>query len=242
MAVDQNSKAFTQNLTGDKQRLLFKIHSIVCDVENSAPDFISVEKDELYLRFEPKTEVGISRDMFNTKVKVVIDGNRGKKHQGQIRLDPEEDFWLDLTMDQMKDLWVADYNFNIENENPRYLSYFISSLEYKLLWLQQSDSGEIRILSEYRKQYQPPQIKSHDQYTGSDIMKCTDMLARAIKKIDLRTGGALIKLNTENGRLESLIIGMASRLGYDVKPLSDEEIKNLEKKGRNTSHSIQVKK
>lgn len=242
MVVHQAGPAFSEDLKEDRQRLLFHIQSIVCDVENSAPDFVNVENDELRLKFEPKTEVGLSGEFFSPDVHVKADEDYHKQHPGQIRVIPQADFWVDLTMDQMKDLWVADYNFYIENSNPRYLSYFISSLQYKLLWLQQSENGEIKVLSEYRKQYIPPQIKSHDQYTGSDIMKCTDMLARAIRKIDLRTGGALIKLNTENGRLESLIIGMASRLGYDIKPLRDEEIVNLEKNGGNASHSIQVKK
>lgn len=67
------------------------------------------------------------------------------------------------------------------------------------------------------------------------------MLGRAIRKIDVRTGKAMVKFNTEKGRLEPLLIGMAEKLGYVIESLDKPTIIKEDEKGNSVSHSISLK-
>ncbi|GAB5407859.1 MAG: hypothetical protein BalsKO_02240 [Balneolaceae bacterium] len=67
------------------------------------------------------------------------------------------------------------------------------------------------------------------------------MLNRSIRKIDLRIGGAYIKYNTDKGKLEPLIVGIADQLGYVVEALPKEIILDMESNDQNVSHSIFLK-
>ena len=80
-----------------------------------------------------------------------------------------------------------------------------------------------------------------DSFTKRDIEICAEMLGKAIKKIDLRSRGALTKFSTDNGRLEPIIIAMGEKLGYEIKALELDEIRNLESRDMNVSHSIKLK-
>lgn len=75
-----------------------------------------------------------------------------------------------------------------------------------------------------------------------EVIRCADMIGRSIRKIDLRTGGAYVKFNTDKGRLEPLIIGIGEKLGYIIEPLDKETILSLEADGKNVSHAIYLKR
>lgn len=67
------------------------------------------------------------------------------------------------------------------------------------------------------------------------------MIGRAVKKIDIRTGSALVKFNTDKGRLESLIIGIADKLGYKISSLDKQTIIREHEKDHSVSHMISLK-
>ena len=102
-------------------------------------------------------------------------------------------------------------------------------------------SGEIKSMSITTKKFKPPKITGKEVFSATEVLRCADMVSRSIKKIDLRVGGAYVKFNTDKGRLEPLIIGMADRLGYKIEALSPADIMNLESQGQNVSHSIFLK-
>lgn len=55
-------EAFTKPIADGRARILLRFQTIECEVENSAPDFISVEDDELFLSVQPSNEVDVSID------------------------------------------------------------------------------------------------------------------------------------------------------------------------------------
>jgi len=73
------------------------------------------------------------------------------------------------------------------------------------------------------------------------VVRCADMIGRAAKKIDVRTGSALVKFNTDKGRLESLIVGIAEKLGYEISALDKDTIARENEKDHSVSHVISLK-
>ena len=61
------------------------------------------------------------------------------------------------------------------------------------------------------------------------MIRCADMIGRAVRKIDIRTSGAYVKFNTDKGRLEPLIIGIAEKLGYTIEPLDKSDFLSMER-------------
>jgi len=130
----------------------------------------------------------------------------------------------------------------IQSKFPRYVYYYVKEADHNLEWFQKDEnSGEIRSLSATKKKYKPPKISGKEEFSSKEIMKVADMLARAIKKIDLRTKSAYVKFNTDKGRLEPLIIGLAERLGYEIEALERDFIRQLEREGIPASHKISLK-
>ncbi|MTI87012.1 MAG: hypothetical protein FH748_03480 [Balneolaceae bacterium] len=234
-------KAFSKDIEDGLVRVLITINSIHCTVENDAPDFVDVEEDQPVLRVEMEDEQNNLNRVFEKIHPLVVADKKTKPPEYFFDLE-EGGIWFDTEMEKVKDYWISEYNFYIESQKPRYLCYHIKNLEHKLQWLEQdNETGEIRILSEFKKKYVPPKITGTKEFKADEIMKCIDMISRAIQKIDLRSKGALVKFNTDRGRLESLIIGIADRLGYVVKVLEEEERREIERSGGNASHSIHLK-
>ncbi|HBQ58719.1 MAG TPA: hypothetical protein DD671_03620, partial [Balneolaceae bacterium] len=96
-------------------------------------------------------------------------------------------------------------------------------------------------LSEFKKQFKPSAVTGKNKFSGIEVIKCADMLGRAIRKIDMRTETALVKFNTAKGRLEPLIIGMAEKLGYQIEVLDKDTIRREEERGNSVSHMISLK-
>jgi hypothetical protein len=234
-------EAFSKPIEDGRARILLRMQTIECEVENSAPDFISVEDDELFLSVQPSQEVNVSIDALDQSFPVEFvrynpDGN------GVILKPKKESIWFDIDVEQVTDIWIADLSFRIENKHSRYLAYYITKLDHRLEWLQpELRTGEIKSMSISTKKFKPPKITGKEMFSSVEVIRCADMIGRSVRKIDLRTGGAYVKFNTDKGRLEPLIIGIAEKLGYVIDPLDKETIVQMDQEGKNVSHAIYLK-
>lgn len=239
--MEHKNQAFSAPIPQGLVRILLRIDAIVCEVENDAPDFVDPLEDHPQLLIHTVDEVSELTDAFKEKFELELDERRTKDNQIVWSLK-REGIWFDIDMDDVKKVWLTDFDFYIESEKPRYLIYYIKDVEHNVEWLQRDEnSGEIRSLSNFRKKFKVPKVSEKSTYKGAEVIKCADMLSRAIRKIDLRTGSALVKFNTELGRLEPLLKGLADKLGYKIEALDKESIRSLENKGLNVSHSISLK-
>lgn len=238
--MPDKSKAFSDPIPDGLIRILLSIDSVKTQIRNDAPDFIDALEDRPSLKIVPDQDVSALTSVFEKSYPLKLDKPRTKGEIVSWKLE-QQGIWFDIPMDVVKDVWLSDFNFFVESEKPRYLLYHIEDVDHTLEWLQQNQQSDIFSLSEFKKEYKPAPVSVKDTYSGSDIMKCTDMISRAVQKIDIRTRAALVKFNTDNGRLESLIIGMADKLGYEIKALKKETIVSERDKGSNVSHSISLK-
>jgi hypothetical protein len=197
--------------------------------------------DSPRLKLSPDADVSSITEAFQLSYPLVLNTRASEEDRLFWELK-DKGIWFDIAMEQVKDIWLADFNFYIESEMPRYLAYYIQNLEHKIEWLQKDEkSGEIRSLSNFKKKFKRPSISEKESYTGADVIKCSDMLGRAFRKIDIRTNSAMVKFNTDKGRLEPLLIGMADRLGYQVKALDKETISKEGTAGNSVSHAVSLK-
>ncbi|MBO6525365.1 MAG: hypothetical protein JJ971_16165 [Balneolaceae bacterium] len=233
--------AFEIPIKDGKARILLRLQGIKCEVENSAPDFISTKQDEVTLKIELPNDSKISISEFEKSYELKLKDYK-KENQSAIFELQDDSIWFDINIDHVKDIWVEDLGFVLESKNSRYLAYYIKELDHQFEWLQPDmKSGEIKTMSISKKKYKVPKISGKETYTASEVIRCADMLNRSIRKIDLRIGGAYVKFNTDKGKLEPLIIGIADKLGYEIESLSKEIILDMEASGENVSHSIFLK-
>jgi hypothetical protein len=234
--------AFKLPIKEGEARILLRFDKIECEVENNAPDFITIEKDDVTLSIDFPESTNVVIGELNEDFEVELHSHSGDESRAVFR-PAFEGVWFDIQIDQVKDIWVADLEFILESGNPRYLAYYIKTLDHKFEWLQPDMStGDIKTMSVSQKKYKTPKISGKETYTATDVMRCADMLNRAIKKIDLRVGGTYARFNTDKGRLEPLIIGIADKLGYKVERLQKEDIEAMEARDERVSHSVFLKR
>ena len=240
--ITSDHPAFITPIEDGYARILLKLQIIECEVDNSAPDFVSVEDDEIFLKVQPSQDVDLNiPDLENTFPVIfkryIPDGS------GVMLELTEAGIWFDILVDQVKDVWISDLSFSIENKHGRYLNYYIKKLDHRLEWLQPDiRTGEIKSMSISTKKFKPPKISGKESFSAQEVIRCADMIGRAVRKIDIRTSGAYVKFNTDKGRLEPLIIGIADKLGYNIEPLDKEDILSMERDGMNVSHAIYLKR
>ena len=240
--ITSEHEAFTTPVEEGKARILLKLDLIECEVDNSAPDFVSVEEDEINLIVQPSSEVNLNIPVLENPFPITFkrylpDGSGVMLALKQVCI------WFDILVDQVKDVWIADLSFSIENKHNRYLHYYIKKLDHQLEWLQPDiRTGEIKSMSISTKRFKPPKITGKESFSSTEVIRCADMIGRAVRKIDIRIGGAYVKFNTDKGRLEPLIIGIADKLGYNIEPLDKQDILSMEKDGLNVSHAIYLKR
>lgn len=235
-------EAFTLPIEDGMARILLKLQNIESEVENSAPDFISVEEDEVRLQVQPSQEVNISIPKLDQTFPVEFKRNLPEGKGAMFKL-VQESIWFDIEIDLVKDIWIADLSFHLESKHNRYLAYYITSLNHQLEWLQpELRSGEIKSMSISTKKFKPPKISGKESFSATEVIRCADMIGRSIRKIDLRTGGAYVKFNTDKGRLEPLIIGIGEKLGYIIEPLDKETVLTMDDEGKSVSHAIYLKR
>jgi hypothetical protein len=239
--MDKALKAFEVPIESGLIRIFLRIGSVICTFENDAPDFVKAEEDRPKLRVIPDSGVSELTDSFNTSLDLQI--NKRQSSEDKIVFDVEEGgIWFDIPMEDVKQIWISDFNFHIESEKPRYLAYYIKEVDHRIEWLQQDEkSGEIRSLSVHKKSFKPSPLTDRESYSGAEVIRCADMIGRAAQKIDIRTGSALVKFNTDKGRLESLIIGIADKLGYKISSLDRQTIIREHEKDHSVSHLISLK-
>lgn len=239
--MNNREKAFSEPIRDGSARIILTLNLIECDVENNAPDFITVEKDDPYLHIDLRDS-----DMLISELSqpVSLSFHKHLEEEERILLKPEFDcIWFDIDLDEVKNLWVNDLNFNVESEHPRYLAYYISKLNHEFEWLQcEVISGEIKTMSVTKKKFKAPLISGKERFNATEVIRCADMIGRAIRKIDIRTGGAYVRFNTDKGRLEPLIVGIADKLGYNVERLSQEEAEAMASNDKRVSHSFFLKR
>ena len=222
-------------------RIFLRVEDIECEIENDAPDFVNAREDNPLLTITPEADLQDLTDVFLKTYPLIL--NKRKSGESKLVWEMEQGgIWFDIQMDDVKEVWLSEFNFYIESEKPRYLAYYLKDVKHKVEWLQPDTKiGEIQSISNFKKKYTPPPITEKNTYSGSEVLKCSDMLGRAIKRIDLRTKEALVRFNTEKGNLEPMLIGMADRLGYSINPLDKEVIMREGEKGNSVSHSISLK-
>lgn len=240
--MKDKSAAFSTPIPEGLIRILLRIDAVECEIENDAPDFIDPKEDLPKLKVSTEEDVSDLTDAFSQEYPLEL--NKRKSSEGTFVWEMAQGgIWFDIKMDEVKKIWLSNFSFYIESEKPRYLAYYIKDVEHNIEWLQTDEkTGEIRSLSNFKKKFFPPKIPQKKTYSSSEILKCADMLGRAIRKIDMRTGSALVKFNTEMGRLEPLIIGIGDKMGYRIEALNKETINKLEEKGENVSHLISLGK
>ncbi len=238
--VDKGN-AFGQPIGEGRARILVRLQHIKCEIENNAPDFISAEKDHVVLKVDFPEDARVSSATLTHSFDLTLA--KVKPNDQEIIFSLAQEYiWFDINIEEVKDVWVADLNFSVESQNPRYLAYYIKELDHQFEWLQPDiKTGEIKTMSVTKKRYKIPKFSGKESFSATEVLKCADMLNRSIRKIDLRTGGAYVKFNTDKGKLEPLIIGIAEKLGYDVEPLEKNVILDMESSGERVSHSIFIK-
>jgi len=239
--MDKDLKAYEQPVEPGLIRIFLRIGSVVCTFENDAPDFIKAEEDHPKLRVLPGPDVSELTDVFENNLHLKMNSRESTEEKMVWEVE-EGGLWFDISMEDVKEVWVADFGFHIESEKPRYLAYYIKDVDHEINWLQQDEaSGEIRSLSVHKKTFKPTPLTEKESYSGAEVVRCADMIGRAAKKIDVRTGSALVKFNTDKGRLESLIVGIAEKLGYDISPLDKDTIARENERDHSVSHVISLK-
>lgn len=239
--MDIDLKAFEAPIESGLIRIFLRITNVYCTFENDAPDFVNAEDDHPKLKVLPDTDISNLTDAFNTSLDLKLDKRQSTENKKVWEVEGGG-IWFDIPMEDVKQVWVSEFNFHIESEKPRYLAYYIEDVDHKIEWLQQDEkAGEIRSLSVHKKTFKPSPITDRDNYSGAEVIRCADMIGRAVRRIDIRTGSALVKFNTDNGRLESLIVGMAAKLGYEISPLEKETIARENEKDHSVSHKISLK-
>lgn len=239
--MSKDYEAFKLPVEEGKARILITFDVIKCEVENSAPDFISADIDEVKLKIEFPNDSNILISEFEKSY--LLRTIKNSKQNSQISFEFNDTaVWFDINVDQVKDVWVAALKFSIESKNSRYLAYYIKELNHQFEWLQPDlKTGEIKTMSVSKKNYIVPKFSGKESFSATEVIRCADMLNRAIRKIDLRVGGAYVKFNTDKGKLEPLINGIANELGYKIETLSKDVIASMNAQDKNVSHSIFLK-
>lgn len=238
----EEQEAYIKPIKEGFARILLKLQPIECEVENLAPDFVSVEDDDVFLTVQPNEEADIEIPELETQFALKFERYLGDGNTAKFKLS-QTGIWFDIQVDHVTDVWIADLDFRIRNKHERYLSYYIKTLNHQLEWLQPDiKTGEISSMSVSTKKFKPPKISGKESFTAQEVIRCADMIGRSVRKIDIRTGGAYVKFNTDKGRLEPLIISIADKLGYIIEPLDKEVIRASEDDGKNVSHAIYLKK
>lgn len=238
--MSDNLDAFKEPIENELVRILLRVQEVKCEVKNDAPDFVDPREDKPSMKIIPEADIFHLTNVFQERHPLVL--NKRKSNDEVIVWDLEQEgIWFDIPMEKVKEVWLTDFNFYIESSTSRYLTYYILDVDHKIEWLQVGESGSIISLSEFRKKFTPPPVSERETFSGSEVLKCADMLGRASRKIDVRTGKAMVKFNTEKGRLEPLLTGMAEKLGYTIEPLDKQTIVKEDEKGNSVSHSIYLK-
>lgn len=228
-------KPYQDSIDKGKVRIVVKVEDIDVEISNSAEEFISSDDDTtfLYLEFVELDIESINNKGYELNLS-------SSKNAGDSVLN-KESIWFDVDMEKVATLLNDSVQFSIKGNYPKHISYFIKKLQYKIEWLQYDEkSNKIATVSVTKKTYSQPRLERVEDYSIEDISKAATLLDKAIKKIDLRTRTAYVRLNTNDGKLDPLITIIAAKLGYQVETLSEDTISELRKQGQKATHIISL--
>lgn len=227
------------SISEGKVRIQLSLDLVLCKITNSAEDFLKLNEDNPKVKVVNLAEE-ISEQMDQQYLEVFAP--EGVSTDEEVKMGIKQGYaWFDVDTDLVGEVWKSDFVFKVVSDYPKYLKYKILKLNYTLQWLQKdSKSDEIRSVSISKKTFIPEPEPENTVYTLDDVAKVSDMLGRAIKKIDLRTGTAFVRFNDENGRLNPLIQVIAEKTGYEVKQVDKETARKLEIRGNRVSHIISL--
>ena len=222
-----------------------ELHLVLSDVllsyTNSATEFVEVFEDEIQLKINLNDAQG--ELVLGVEERIIGDIKKDTgKNEGRLQLVNDfKTLTIDIDTDLMMKAWMGDVTIEIENKFSAYIKYRVLSAKVHLQWFEmQGGEAEKQFLSEITKTVKPVEYSEDENYTLRDVEICAEMLGKAIRKIDLRTGGAMVKFNTDHGRLEPVIRILAQQLGYVIKQLTPDEIYELHRQDINASHSIHL--
>ncbi len=237
--MEQRDKALEIPISEGKVRIQLSLDLMLCKITNSAEDFLNLKEDNPRVQFVSLAEE-VSEQMEPQYLEVFVP--EGASTDEEVRMGLKQaSTWFDVNTDLVGEVWKSDFEFKVVSEYPKYLKYQIAKLNYTLQWLQKDPKNdEIRSVSISKKTFVPTPETEGAVYTLNDVAKVSDMLGRAIKKIDLRTGAAYVRFNDENGRLDPLIKVIAEKTGYHVIQVDKETARKLEIRGDRVSHIISL--
>jgi hypothetical protein len=234
--MDKNIDAYNSEIKEGNVRIVFNIEEIQLAVSNTIEDFFSPENDTVTLNIDlGKLKVDGIKDEGYKLVK-----NDKSKDSVTFNL-PQNSIWFDLGIDEVSSVLNNSVQFKVQGSYPKHVSYFIKKLDYKIEWLQYDKSKEeISTVSVTKRSFVQPRIEQNVRYSVQTIAKSAELLNKAIRRIDLRTGSAYVRLNTDDGKLDPIIISIAEKLGYEVSVLDEETVDELKKRGQKATHLISL--
>ncbi len=223
--------AFKKDIAEGQVRIVLNISQLDVSINNNANDFIETSKDSPVLKVEiEKFQI----DALEKGYALSFDSEKEL-------LSLESNIWFDVDIDNVSNILNNPISFVIEGNEPTYITYYISNLEYKLEWLQYDKSKEeISTVSVTKRTYSQPILQLERDYSLPEIAKAAELLSKAIHKIDLRTGSAYVRLKTNDGELDPVISLMAENMGYQIEALDKKTREEFLKEGRRATHLISL--
>lgn len=230
-------EAYKLPIEEGKVRVVINIENIKIEITNTAEKFIDAEDDgkSLFLSFDDLKIKAIKSDGYE------LINAASKKSDHDLLTLKKDSIWFDVGMDDMSSVLTSTIQFSIKGNYSDHISYYIKKLDYKIEWLQYDKKKDvISTVSVTKRDFIESKKHLNVGYSLEDISKSAELLGRAIKKIDLRTGSSYVRINSEDGALDPILIAMAEKLGYQLEVLDEEKIENLHKEGRKSTHIISL--
>lgn len=230
-------EAYTSPIKKGEVRIVINIEAVNIENENSGVDSDSGEEDTMFLHLD-FSDFGIS-PIPDKGFKLMSSKIRNSKYQ--LYELKKNSIWFDIDIEKVSGVLNNDIHFHVEGSQSKFKNYYIKDLNYKIEWLQYDKNRDsISTVSVTNKNFQQAITELNIDYSIEEISKCASLLAKAIKRIDLRTGTAYVKLNTEDGKYDPVLVVMAVQLGYQVEVLDDDTISDLLKRGQKATHLISL--
>lgn len=231
---------------GDKIRMLITITDLYCDVDNTAPDFVDPELDELKVSpviYDQQGKVLVST---GKEFPLEYEGYIIEKQLRHYRLE-ESKMWFDLDLEKAKEAWLGNVEFVLKSDYSRYLDYQVTEVQYQLQWLEKDENTDsYRSLSMTKKVFKPQsgrigESSSNGHYSTDEVVACASKLSQAIEQIDLRMRAAYIQLDFEDDKYRKLFSELAGAMGYQLEALDDNVRQNLGNELKNATHILSLK-
>lgn len=230
--------AYSRTIKHGNVRIVFEIEELNVIVSKTDDEEITEEDDRIYLHINAGNLKVEEFDKERYELEFLQKSNKKDK----VLALKENEIWFDIDIKEVSKVLNNDFSFNVIGEQQESISYFISKFEYKIKWLQYYSANDTIItVSESKHVYNQPRIESDIEYSIAEIAKAAELLRKAVRKIDLRTNATLVRLNTDNGYLNPVLLVIADRLGYNLEPIEEELIEEMANKGRRVTHRISLK-